>query len=108
MDTATLPGQADPAVRDRLVENLKDIVSDAEALLKAAQHDGEPLASERQRFEARLHQVRAELAALQDRATQGVRRAAHAADTAVHSHPYAAAGLAAGVGVLVGMLISRR
>jgi ElaB/YqjD/DUF883 family membrane-anchored ribosome-binding protein len=37
-----------------------------------------------------------------------VRRAARSADIAAHDHPYVTAGLAAGVGLLVGMLISRR
>jgi ElaB/YqjD/DUF883 family membrane-anchored ribosome-binding protein len=108
MDVPTLTPQADPSVRDRLVDSLRDMVSDAEALLKAAQRGGEPLSHERERFQARLHQVREELADLQEAASANVRRAARAADHAVHTHPYAAAGLAAGVGVLVGMLISRR
>ncbi len=108
MDIASLPSQPEPPVRDRLVDSLRGIVTDAQALLKAAQRGGEPLAAERERFESRLHEVRDELASLQHAAAQNVRRVAHAADTAVHTHPYAAAGLAAGVGVLVGMLISRR
>ncbi len=108
MDVPSLPPQADPALRDRLVDSLRDMVSDAESLLKAAHRGGEPLTQERERFQARLHQVRDELATMQHAAANNVRRAAHAADAAVHTHPYAAAGLAAGVGLLVGMLISRR
>lgn len=108
MDAPTLTPQADPAMRDRLVDSLRDMISDAEALLKTAQRGGEPLAHERERFQARLHQVRDELADLQAAASANVRRAARAADQALHTHPYAAAGLAAGMGVLVGMLISRR
>lgn len=108
MDAPALTPPPETTVRDRLVDSLRDMVSDAEALLKAAQRGGEPLAQERERFQARLHQVRGELSALQDTAVLNVRRAAHATDQAVHTHPYAAAGLAAGVGVLVGLLISRR
>jgi ElaB/YqjD/DUF883 family membrane-anchored ribosome-binding protein len=108
MDTATLADK-EHAVRDRLSGSLHDMVADVEALLKTAQRSGsEQVVAARDKVESRLHQARGDLAALQDTASYNVRRAARAADGAVHEHPYAAAGLAAGIGVLVGMLISRR
>lgn len=109
MESATLAPDKDHAVRDRLMSSLQDMVTDAEALLKTAQRSGsEQFVAARDKFESRLHHARGELAALQDSAAYNVRRAARATDTAMHDHPYAAAGLAAGIGVLVGMLISRR
>lgn len=109
MDAAITPPANDPAVRDRLMRSLQDMVADAEALLKSAQRSGsEQFVAARDKFESRLHQARLELASLQDAASQNVRHAARVADAAVHEHPYAAAGLAGGIGVLVGMLISRR
>lgn len=109
METATTTPDSDTTVRDRLMRSLQEMVADAEALLKTAERSGsEQFLAARGRFESRLHQARTELASLQDAASYNVRRAARVADTAVHQHPYAAAGLAAGIGVLVGMLISRR
>ena len=49
-----------------------------------------------------------ELRRLEISAIDNAKRAARATDHAVHEHPYAAMGLAAGVGLLLGMLISRR
>jgi ElaB/YqjD/DUF883 family membrane-anchored ribosome-binding protein len=106
MDSATTP---EHDVRDRLASSLQELVDDAEALLKSAQHNGsEQFAAARDKVQTRLRHARSELAALEDAASYNVRRAARVADTAMHDHPYAAAGLAAGVGVLIGMLISRR
>lgn len=107
MDTpATTSDQTD---QHRLARSLEQLVNDAEAFLKTAQHSGsEQFAAARDRIESGLRHARSELAALEDVAAYKVRRAARAADTAVHDHPYATAGLAAGVGILIGMLISRR
>jgi ElaB/YqjD/DUF883 family membrane-anchored ribosome-binding protein len=107
MDTTT------PAIEragsHRLAQNLAQLVDDAETLVKTAEHGGgERVAAARERIESGLRHVRSELAALEELAEFKVRRAARAADVAAHDHPYVTAGLAAGVGLLVGMLISRR
>ena len=107
MDSTTTAG--DHTVRDRLAQNLEQLVDGAEALLRTAQHSGsEQFAAARDKLELRLRHARSELAALEDAAAYNVRRAARVADSAVHDHPYTTAGLAAAVGVLIGMLISRR
>jgi ElaB/YqjD/DUF883 family membrane-anchored ribosome-binding protein len=93
----------------RLAQNLAQLVDDAETLLKSAEHSGgERVAAARDRIESGLRHVRSELGALEELAEYKVRRAARSADIAAHDHPYVTAGLAAGVGLLVGMLISRR
>ncbi len=107
MDTPTLSTDRD--ARERLSNSLKHIVDEAEHLLRNAQRSGsEEWLAARDKFETRLGQARAELSALQDTALYQAKRAAHATDHAVHQHPYAAMGLSAGVGLLLGMLISRR
>lgn len=109
MDSVTVASEQDSTVRDRLMSSLQEMVTDAEALLRTAQRTGsEQFVAAREKFESRLHQARGELAALQDTSAYNVRRAARAADGAVHAHPYAAVGVGAGVGLLVGMLIARR
>lgn len=109
MDTTAESSDQARGTRDRLVGRLRDIEADAEAMLRMAQRSGsEQFDATRDKFTSSLHQARRELAALEDAAAYKVRRAARTADRAAHEHPYATAGLAAGVGLLVGMLLSRR
>ena len=104
--TAVTPDQN---ARDRLATSLKQMVDEADQLLKSAQGAGsEKFSAARDKFETQLRQARAELAALQDNAVHNAKRAARATDHAVHEHPYAAMGITAGVGLLLGMLIARR
>lgn len=109
MDTEALTTNDDREACDRLKNSLQDVVTDAEALLRSAQRSGsEQFMAARDQFESRLDQARAQLDTLQKDASHKLRHAARVADTAVHAHPYASAGVAAGIGLLVGMLISRR
>lgn len=97
------------AARDRLAQSLQEMVDEAEHLLKTAQRSGrEEFIAARDKLVAQLHDARTELEALHDTAAYNVRHAARATDSAMHQHPCATADLAAGVGVLVGRLISRR
>jgi ElaB/YqjD/DUF883 family membrane-anchored ribosome-binding protein len=107
MDTATLT--PDQNARDRLAASLKQMVDEAEQLLKSAQGAGsDKFNAARDKFETQLRHARSELAELQENAAHNARRAARAADHAVHEHPYTAMGITAGVGLLLGMLIARR
>ena len=110
MDTAahTLD-QAARDARDRLAASLKKMVDESEHLLKSAQGAGsDTFNAARDKFEAQLRHARSELETLQDEALHNARRAARAADHAVHEHPYTAMGVTAGVGLLLGLLIARR
>lgn len=107
MDTTAL--SSDHAARDRLAASLKQMVDEAEQLLKSAQGTGsDKFNAARDKFETQLRHAREELAQLQDDAVHHARRAARTADHAVHEHPYTAMGITAGVGLLLGMLIARR
>ena len=107
MDTKT--ATQDASARERLTESLKDMVDDADQLLAKTERSGsEQFKAARERFESQLSRAKDELRRLEASAVANAKRAAHATDEAVHEHPYAAMGLAAGVGLLVGMLISRR
>ncbi|MDO9313553.1 MAG: hypothetical protein Q7T97_03280 [Burkholderiaceae bacterium] len=108
MDTTTASNLADDA-RERLASHLHDLVRESEHLMKAVQRSGnQQVDAVRDRFEATLKGARDELETLQDNALRKARRAARTADNAVHDHPYASMGVAAAVGALIGMLISRR
>ena len=109
MDTTTTTTTPDNSVRDSLAQSLKQIVSEAELLLKTAQRTGnEQFNAARDKFEGQLRHAKADLERLEDAASYQARRAARLTDQAVHDHPYTAMGLAAGVGLLIGMLITRR
>lgn len=110
METTTSPvSTADQSARDRLAHSLQQMVDEAEHLLKNAQRTGsEQFNAARDKFESQLRSAKAELSHLEQTALDNAKRAVHATDHAVHQHPYTAMGVAAGIGVLVGMLVARR
>lgn len=108
MDTNHVKAAAEDASQ-RLASSLQQMVDEAEHLLANAQRGGnEQFNAARDKFEHQLRQAKNELRDLQGNAADSARRAARFTDHAVHDHPYTAMGMAAGVGLLVGMLISRR
>jgi ElaB/YqjD/DUF883 family membrane-anchored ribosome-binding protein len=95
--------------RDRLVADLKAVIADAEELLRVtAGQAGEGASELRERVQTRLAHARERLADLQHTAIEKARAAGHAADDFVHENPWKSIGLAACVGLVVGLLISRR
>ena len=110
METTTTPTtSADETARERVAQSLQQMVNEAEHLLKDAQRTGsEPFSAAREKFELQLRNAKAELDRLEESAVYNAKRAARATDHAVHEHPYAAMGIAAGAGLLIGMLIARR
>ena len=94
---------------EKLLEDLKTVVRDAEALLQAtAAQTGEKIEGARTRATESLQKARQRLAAMEKDARQEVRAAATTADLYVHKNPWQAVGMAAGVGLLIGLLIGRR
>jgi ElaB/YqjD/DUF883 family membrane-anchored ribosome-binding protein len=112
MDTTTTPASpmgSDTGARERLAHSLQQMVDEADHLLKNAQRTGsDQFNAARDKFEVQLRHAKEELRRLEDAAVYNAKRAARATDHAVHEHPYAAMGMAAGVGLLIGMLITRR
>jgi ElaB/YqjD/DUF883 family membrane-anchored ribosome-binding protein len=105
----TTMSEVTAAQADRLMSDLKLVIADAEALLKSTGGDvGEAMADARGRIEARLAEAKAHLLQLQQSATQQAKAAGRAADDYVHHHPWQAVGIAAGIGLVVGLLIGRR
>lgn len=92
---------------DKLLQDLQTVVSDAEALLKAtAGQAGEKVQEARAKAEESLSEARARLAELQVRAVRQARELMDEGDEYVRSNPWQAVGIAAGAGLLVGLLIS--
>lgn len=97
------------AQKDKLMTDLNLVVADAEELLKlTAGEAGDKAAEMRRRMQDRMEQAKSELARLQDAAVTRAKDAGRAADNYVHDSPWTAIGMAAGVGVVLGMLIARR
>lgn len=95
--------------RDKLVADLKLVVADAEDLLKiTAGQAGDKVAVAREKIQASLEQAKAKLAAAEAAARDKAKLAASATDEYVHQNPWRAVGVAAGVGLIIGMLIGRR
>ena len=93
------------AQKDRLMRDLHSVVAEAEALLRAtAGQAGEGSSEMRAKVQASLDRARQHLHDLQDAAVEK----AKAADAYVHQNPWPVIGVAAAVGLLLGMLISRR
>ena len=91
--------------KDRVIADLHAVVAEAEALLRAtAGQSGEGASEVRARVQATLDRARDSLRDLQATA----REKAKVADAYVHDKPWQAIGVAAAVGVLLGLLIGRR
>jgi ElaB/YqjD/DUF883 family membrane-anchored ribosome-binding protein len=95
--------------QQRLAQDFKTVLDDAEELLRHAARDaGEGYNEARYRLERSLKAAKGELQSLEQAVVDGARRAGEATDGYVHKHPWESIGIAAGVGLLLGMLIARR
>jgi ElaB/YqjD/DUF883 family membrane-anchored ribosome-binding protein len=95
--------------RERLVADMKAVMASAEELLRAtAGSAGEKAQAARVRVEDTLRTARLKLADSEEVARRQAKAAAQATDEYVHEHPWTALGVAAAVGVIIGMLIARR
>lgn len=95
--------------KEKLISDFKVVVADAEALLKAsAGQGGEALAAVRARVEDSLATAKAKMIDVEEELLERTKAAAKATDEYVHDHPWHAVGIAAGIGLVVGMLIGRR
>ena len=94
---------------DQLLDDLKTVMSDAEALLKATSaQTGEKIQEVRARAEESLRVAKQRLTAAEEEALRRAREIADATEEYVRDNPWQSVGIAAGVGLVVGLLLSRR
>ena len=94
---------------DQLLADLKTVMNDAEALLRATStQTGEKIQEVRARAEQSLRQAKERLSSIEDEALRRAREVADATDEYVRENPWQSVGIAAGVGLLVGLLLARR
>jgi ElaB/YqjD/DUF883 family membrane-anchored ribosome-binding protein len=102
-------GQTARVSGEKLGSDVKVVLADVEALLKqAASSTGQQAAELRERAAEGLHRASLRLSEARHAAAEKSRAAARHADDWVHAHPWTAVGAAAGIGFLLGMLVSRR
>ena len=95
--------------KDQLIADFRSIVIDGEELLRATTDDGNGVTNAvRAKIEASLRDARRKLGEVEAIVTAQARDAAKATDEMVREHPWKAVGIAAAVGVLLGLLIQRR
>jgi ElaB/YqjD/DUF883 family membrane-anchored ribosome-binding protein len=94
--------------KEKLMRDMRLVVTDAEELLRAtAGQAGEKVTAARERIQANLAIAKEQLADAQNAAIEKTKYAAKVTDDYVHENPWRAMGVAAGLGLVVGMLISR-
>src|SRR6266436_4730335 len=90
------------ATTEKLLQDLKAVVQDGEALLKAgAQNLSERGLAARARLAAALDVARETRGKLEARARAG----AQATDRVIREHPYESIGVAFGIGLLIGVRV---
>lgn len=95
--------------RDQLMNDLKNVIQDAEQWLRHGGHlTGEEFQVAKAKFEQTLSHAKQDLMQLQESVVEGTKEAARATDDYVHENPWKSICIGAGVGLLMGVLISRR
>ncbi len=93
------------ASTEKLVSDLKTVARDTEDLLQAgASNVSEKGREVRARLASTLERARETCERLEEKAVAG----AKAADKVVRDHPYQTIGVAFGIGVLIGVLVTRK
>jgi ElaB/YqjD/DUF883 family membrane-anchored ribosome-binding protein len=97
------------AAREQLVGDFNRVISDTEALLRAlASVPGEKTAALRASIEENLSTAKQRLLQLQGAVVEKTTAAARASDEYVRDNAWAMIGIAAAVGLVVGMVIGER
>ena len=107
----TFPAKVDKMTKakSQLASDFSTLVSDAEELLKStASYSGETVNSARAKFQDTLAQFKGRVASAQSAAAGKFNEAAKVTDTYVHENPWKIVGVAAAVGVILGILMHRK
>jgi ElaB/YqjD/DUF883 family membrane-anchored ribosome-binding protein len=95
--------------RDKLVDDLSAVLAEAEEMLKrAAVETGDKARDLRSQVETKLLRAKLRLQEIEGEAVDRAKAAARATDDYVHDNPWQAIGVAAAIGVAIGLLLNRR
>jgi hypothetical protein len=99
----------DAEQKTKLMNDLQVVIEDAQELLRmTADQMGDKATGVRARIEARLAEASSDLKHLQEAAVTRAKAVGDATDEFVQEHPWQSIGIAAGIGLLVGLMIARR
>ena len=97
------------ASKDKLVSDMKIVIADAEEILRVtAIQAGEKAVELRARIQDRLRDAKVRLQDAEAALVDKTKAAARATDDFVHENPWQAVGVAAALGLALGVLIGRR
>lgn len=95
--------------RRRMLDDLRTLATDAEALVRATADDASDKARvARDRLAATIERAKSTYEQVQAKGLSSVKAAARGADETVREHPYESVGLAFGAGLLIGVLLGRQ
>jgi ElaB/YqjD/DUF883 family membrane-anchored ribosome-binding protein len=94
---------------ENLIGDFKALIADAEDLIKAtAGHEDGSLGVIRSKALDTLNNAKESLSSVEGAVTEKAKVVAERADEFVHRNPWEAVGVAAGLGLLIGLFIRRR
>jgi ElaB/YqjD/DUF883 family membrane-anchored ribosome-binding protein len=94
---------------ESLIGEFKSLMADAEALIKATEdHPGAAISSIRNKALDTLAGAKETLSDVEGKLLDKAKIAADSTDDFVHRNPWEAVGVAAGLGLLIGVFIGRR
>ena len=101
------------AIKHKLLADFNAVVSEADQLLKLVTEEGGDKADAlRSKVERNLNAAKDRLRGLEDAVMERTRATARATDEYVHENPWQTVGVAAGlsaiIGVVIGLLLTRR
>jgi ElaB/YqjD/DUF883 family membrane-anchored ribosome-binding protein len=98
----------DPVAREKLATDFRALIDDVEELLKAtASQTGESAKELRQRLEKKLEEGRRVLSEQQKVFLEKAEEARISTEAYVRENPWSTVGIAAGVGLVLGLLLRR-
>jgi ElaB/YqjD/DUF883 family membrane-anchored ribosome-binding protein len=101
--------QQNAANKEKLVSDLKVVIADTEELLRATSGvAGEKVGELRERLVIRLRDAKDRVIDMEHAVIDKTKAAARATDDFVHDEPWKAVGVAAALGLALGVLIGRR
>lgn len=99
---------SEQVTKEKLLSDFKVLAADAEELLKAtANQAGERVAAARKRIEESLEEGKKTLSKAENILVDKTREVAKTADDYVRQNPWNSVGIAAGIGLVLGLLIRR-
>ena len=94
---------------EQLMKDLRTVMLDAEELIRAtAGQAGDKVSEARARAEDSIRMAREALSEAGEEAMERTREAVASADEYVHENPWTAVGIAAGIGLVVGIILARK